>query len=84
MKHDARMNQCLEIIKSTEHLSDRWIAPLIHLQSFLATIDEVCASMQASGGKALVQLTRSSLQRQFDIVKASVEQDLGSCPPPTG
>ncbi|PYI12286.1 hypothetical protein BO78DRAFT_424755 [Aspergillus sclerotiicarbonarius CBS 121057] len=80
MKHDGRIDACMESIASTEHLSDRWIAPFIHLQSFLATMDEVYASMPASGGRVLIQVTRGSLQRQFDSVRASVEKDLSSCP----
>ncbi|KAJ5595020.1 uncharacterized protein N7459_001228 [Penicillium hispanicum] len=83
MKHDGRTDDCVQSIASTEHLSDRWIAPFIHLQSFLATMDEVYASMQASGGSVLVQVTRGSLQRQFDSVKAYVEKDLSSCPSST-
>ncbi|BAE66532.1 unnamed protein product [Aspergillus oryzae RIB40] len=83
MKHDGRIDECIESMAFTERLSDRWIAPFIHLQSFLATMDEVYASMQASGGRALVQITRGSLQRQFDTVRASVEKDLASCPSST-
>ncbi|KAF7136876.1 hypothetical protein CNMCM5793_006491 [Aspergillus hiratsukae] len=83
MKHDGRTDECIESIASTDHLSDRWIAPFIHLQSFLATVDEVYASMQASGGRVLVQVTRGSLQRQFDSVRACVEKHLSSCPSST-
>ncbi|OKL59331.1 hypothetical protein UA08_05387 [Talaromyces atroroseus] len=84
MKHDARTDECIKsIASSAEHLSDRWIAPFIHLQSFMATIDEAYASMQASGGRILVQITRGSLQRQFDSVRACIEKDLASCPLPT-
>ncbi|PIG69459.1 hypothetical protein AARAC_005220 [Aspergillus arachidicola] len=74
MKHDGRIDECIESIASTERLSDRWIAPFIHLQSFLASMDEVYASMQASGGRALVQVTRGFLQRQLNSVRASVEK----------
>lgn len=84
MKHDDRTNECIDSISSTEHLSDRWVAPFIHLQSFLATVDDVYASIQASGGRALVQVTRGSLQRQFDSVRACVEKDISSCPSSTG
>ncbi|KAB8245276.1 hypothetical protein BDV35DRAFT_260732 [Aspergillus flavus] len=84
MKHDGRIDECIESMAFTERLSDRWIAPFIHLQSFLATMDEVYASMQTSGGRALVQVTRGSLQRQFDTVRASLEKDLASCPSSTG
>ncbi|KGO43764.1 hypothetical protein PEX1_046930 [Penicillium expansum] len=83
MKHDDRTNECIDSISSTEHLSDRWVAPFIHLQSFLATVDDVYASIQASGGRALVQVTRGSLQRQFDSVRACVEKDISSCPSST-
>ena len=69
MKHDFRTHVCVESIAATEHLSDRWIAPFIQLQSFLATMDEVYASIEASGGSALIQVTRGSLQRQFDSVR---------------
>lgn len=84
MKHEDRIDECIEKLRSTEHLSDRWIAPIIHLQSFLATMDEVYASMQASGGRTLVQVTRGSLQQQFDRVRTCVEKDLSSCPASTG
>lgn len=84
MKHDGRIDECIESIASTERLSDRWIAPLIHLQSFLVTMEEVYASIQASGGRVLVQVTRSSLQQQFDSVRACVEKYLSSCPSSTG
>ena len=84
MKHDSRIDECIESLASTGHLSDRWVAPFIHLQSFLATMDEVYASMQASGGRVLVQVTRGSLQRQFDNVRAYVEKYLASCPLSTG
>ncbi|EAU38427.1 predicted protein [Aspergillus terreus NIH2624] len=48
MKHDGRIDACMEHMASSERLSDRWIAPFIHIQSFLATMDETYASMQAS------------------------------------
>ncbi|KAJ5686257.1 hypothetical protein N7536_008876 [Penicillium majusculum] len=83
MKHDGRIDGCIESIASTEHLSDRWIAPFIYLQSFLATVDEVYASMQSSGGRVLVQVTCGSLQRKFDSVRAYVEKDISSCPSST-
>ncbi|KAF9888507.1 hypothetical protein FE257_008614 [Aspergillus nanangensis] len=83
MKYDMRTHGYIESIASTEHPSDRWIAPFIHLQSFLVTMDEVYDSMQASGGRALVQITRSSLQRQFDTVRARVENCFSVCPSST-
>ncbi|KAJ5105634.1 hypothetical protein NUU61_002981 [Penicillium alfredii] len=79
-REDSRTNECIEGIASTEHQSDRWIAPFIHLQSFLKTMDEVYGSMPTSGGRVLVQVTRSSLQRQFDSVRACVERDVSKCP----
>lgn len=84
MKHDSRIEECTKSVASTELLSDQWIAPFIHLQSFLETVDEAYASIQASGGKLLVQVTRGSLQRQFDKVRASVEKRLLNCPSSTG
>ncbi|KAG2413846.1 hypothetical protein HFD88_003035 [Aspergillus terreus] len=48
MKHDGRIDACMEHMASSERLSDRWIAPFIHIQSFLATMDEAYASMQTS------------------------------------
>ncbi|KAK9234856.1 hypothetical protein V1525DRAFT_30916 [Lipomyces kononenkoae] len=83
MKHDGRIDEGMVSIASTGLMSDRWIAPFIHLQSFMATMDEVYASMQASGGRALVQVTQGSLQRQFDGVRACVERHLLSCPSST-
>lgn len=69
---------------STEHLSDRCIAPFIRLQSFVTTLDEVYVSVQASGGRAAVQIIRGSLQRQFDIMRELVAKDLSKCPSSTG
>ncbi|PYH30806.1 uncharacterized protein BO87DRAFT_316321 [Aspergillus neoniger CBS 115656] len=88
MKHDSQIDVCLKSLASsttttTEYPSDRWIAPFIHLQSFMATMDEVYASMPPTGGSALVQVTRGSLQRQFDNLRTSIEKDLPSCPPLT-
>ncbi|PYH91857.1 hypothetical protein BO71DRAFT_485895 [Aspergillus ellipticus CBS 707.79] len=83
MKHDGRIDECIKSMKSTAHLSDRWIAPFIYVQSFLATMDEVYASIEASGGRALVQVTRGSLQRQYESVRACVENDLLNCPSST-
>ena len=84
MKHDGRIDECIASLASTEHLSDRWIAPFIHLQTFLATMDEAYAAIHASGGRVLVQVTRGSLQREFDRVKDRVEKDLTNCPLSTG
>ncbi|KAL2871682.1 uncharacterized protein BJX67DRAFT_167249 [Aspergillus lucknowensis] len=82
-RRDARIDECIERIVSTEYPSDRWIAPLIHLQTFLGTMGEAYGSLQAGGGTALVNVTRGSLQRQFDILRASVERDLQGSPPAT-
>lgn len=84
MKHDGRIDECIESAASTEHISDKWIAPFIHLQSFLATVDEVYASMQPNGGTVLVQITRGALQRKFDGLRACVEKDISGCPSSTG
>lgn len=88
MKHDSQIDECIKGLASsttiTEYPSDRWIAPFIHLQSFMATMDEVYASMPPTGGSALVQVTRGSLQRHFDNLRTSIEKDLPSCPPSTG
>lgn len=65
-------------LASTEHLSDRLVANFIHLQSFLATVDDVYASIQASGGIVQIQVMQGSLQRQLNDVKASVEQSLSN------
>ncbi|KAJ5917169.1 hypothetical protein N7466_010723 [Penicillium verhagenii] len=83
MKHDDRIKECIQSMASTEQLSDRWIAPLIHLQAFLATMDEVYASLRASGGRALVQVTHGSLQHQFDSLRESLEKNLSACPSST-
>ncbi|GLA25748.1 hypothetical protein AnigIFM63326_002516 [Aspergillus niger] len=87
MKHDDRLEEAVECLASsttTEYTSDRWVAPLLNLQSFMATMDEIYASMQATGGSALVQITRGSLQRQFDSIQTCIAKDLPSCPPSTG
>ncbi|OJK02999.1 hypothetical protein ASPACDRAFT_113576 [Aspergillus aculeatus ATCC 16872] len=83
MKHDSRTEECLAGLASAEHPSDRWIAPFIRLESFLLTMDEVYASVQASGGSMLVQVTRGALRRQFDSLSAGIEKDLSSYPSST-
>ncbi|PYH74337.1 uncharacterized protein BO88DRAFT_430921 [Aspergillus vadensis CBS 113365] len=87
MKRDGQIDECIKSLASsttiTEYPSDRWIALFINLQSFMATMDEVYASMPPTGGSALVQITRGSLQRQFDSLRTSIEKDLPSCPPST-
>ncbi|RAH44065.1 uncharacterized protein BO95DRAFT_417510, partial [Aspergillus brunneoviolaceus CBS 621.78] len=84
MKHNSRTEECLAGIASAERSSDRWIAPFIRLESFLVTMDEVYASVQASGGSMLVQVTRGALRRQFDSLSADIEKDLSSYPSSTG
>lgn len=84
IKHDGRIDECMQSLTSTEHVSDSWIAPFIHIQSFLTMMDEVHASMQTGGGKALVQVTCGSLQRHFNSVRTRVENDIAGCPSPTG
>ncbi|PCG88855.1 Hypothetical protein PENO1_107850 [Penicillium occitanis (nom. inval.)] len=81
MKQDARIDECVASLASTEHLSDRCIAPFIRLQSFVTTMDEMYASVQASSGSAFVQIMRGTLQRQFDSMRTIVEKDVLSCPP---
>ncbi|CAI7661713.1 unnamed protein product [Penicillium manginii] len=80
IKHDSRIDECMKTLTFTEHESDLWIAPFIHIQSFLTMMDEVHTSMQKSGGKALVQVTRNSLQRQFDSMRIRVENDFPDFP----
>ncbi|KAJ5388645.1 hypothetical protein N7509_011186 [Penicillium cosmopolitanum] len=83
IKHDGRIDECMQSLRSTENVSDSWIAPFIHIQSFLTMMDEVHASMQTGGGKALVQVTCGSLQRHFNSVRTRVENDIAGCPSPT-
>ncbi|PYH76479.1 hypothetical protein BO82DRAFT_426114 [Aspergillus uvarum CBS 121591] len=83
MKHDGRTEECLAGIADAKHPSDRWIAPFIRLESFLVTMEELYASVQASGGRMLVQVTRGALQRQFDSLRAGIEKDLPSYPSST-
>ncbi|RAO65224.1 uncharacterized protein BHQ10_001236 [Talaromyces amestolkiae] len=84
IEHDSRIDERIASLEYMEHLSDRCITPFIRLQSFVTTMDEVYASVQASGGRTAVQVIRNSLQRQFDSMRALVEVDLSSCPSSTG
>ncbi|KAJ5703943.1 hypothetical protein N7493_011081 [Penicillium malachiteum] len=83
VKHDTRVDEFIKGLNSTEQFSDRWILPFIKLQSYLGTVDEVNSSVHASGGRALVQVAQSSLQRQFDNVRIDVEKSFSNCPPST-
>ncbi|KAJ5993843.1 transcriptional regulator family: Fungal Specific TF [Penicillium sp. IBT 35674x] len=80
MKRNSQMDECMRSLASTEHLSDRLIATFIHMQSFLATVDDVYASIQASGGTVQIIVMQGSLQRQLNDVKAFVEQGLSNSP----
>lgn len=84
MKQDARIDECAASLASTEHLSDRCIAPFIRLQSFVTTMDEMYASVQASSGSTFVQIMRGTLQRQFDSMRRCVEKGLLGCPSSAG
>ncbi|KAL4876532.1 hypothetical protein BJY04DRAFT_199848 [Aspergillus karnatakaensis] len=81
---DIQLNECLSGLQvAKEHISDAWIAPFVNIQSFLATVDEVYTSLQGSGGIIRIQVITSSLERQLDTVRASIEKDLSICPSST-
>ncbi|KAJ5214986.1 transcriptional regulator family: Fungal Specific TF [Penicillium chermesinum] len=84
MRRDSQIDRCMRGLSSTKQLSDRWIAPFIHLQSFLATVEDVHSSVQPSGGVVQVQIMNNSLQQQFNNVKSSLEKDLTGIPSSTG
>lgn len=84
MKWDESFDPFIRSRGLKEHLSDAWIAPFIHLQLFLLNIEATYSSIQASNGIALIRVMRDSLQRQFDTVRASVENEISHCSSPTG
>lgn len=86
MKHNSRINTCIEqMSNSTELSSDCWLASFVHLQSFLARVDESYGAMQGSkGGIMLVMATRNTFQQQLQDMKVSIEKALVSWPVSTG
>ncbi|KAJ5795635.1 transcriptional regulator family: Fungal Specific TF [Penicillium psychrosexuale] len=83
MSRDIQIDRCTWGLSSTEQIPDRWIAPFIQIQSFLATLDDVHASIQPSGGTVQVQVMHGCLLQQFNNLKASVEKDLAGIPSST-
>lgn len=75
MKHCKRVDECIaNFAKSTEYPSDQYIPVFIQLHSFLTAIDESHDLLHSSEANAvLIQTTQAFLQRQFELLKSSVE-----------
>lgn len=66
---------------STEYPSDRCIRPLILTQSFTNTIDNSYSELEESGHEeSLVRIMVGSKLRQFESLKANLEEELSKCP----
>lgn len=75
MKHCKRVDECVATFeKPTQHLSDQYIPFLVRLNSFVTVIDESHDLLDSSeANSVLIQTTQVSLQRQFELLKSSVE-----------
>lgn len=75
MKHCKRVDECAATFAtSTEHPSDQYIPLFIQLCNFLSAIDESHDLLHENGANAvLIQTTQASLQRQFELLKSTVE-----------
>ena len=81
MKRSKRVDELAEnFVNSTEHLSDHYIPLFIDLRNFLIAIEESHDVLHSSEATAvLIRTTQASLQRQFKLLRSSVESRATEC-----
>lgn len=74
---------CNNMAASTEYPSDRYIRPFIFTQSFINTIDVNYGELgEAAYEESLVRIMIGAKLREFETLKATLEEDLAKCPSP--
>lgn len=68
---------------STEYPSDRYIRPYILTQSFINTIDVNYGELgDAAYEESLVRIMIGAKLREFESLKATLDEELSKCPNP--
>ncbi|KAM0525571.1 hypothetical protein ACHAPE_000278 [Trichoderma viride] len=74
---------CNNMAASTEYPSDRYIRPYILTQSFINTIDVNYGELgDAAYEESLVRIMIGAKLREFESLKATLEEELSKCPNP--
>lgn len=74
---------CNNMAASTEYPSDRCIRPFILTQSFINSIDVNYGELgEAAYEESLVRTMVRAKLREFDSLKATLEEELSECPSP--
>ncbi|EHK44089.1 hypothetical protein TRIATDRAFT_174663, partial [Trichoderma atroviride IMI 206040] len=74
---------CNNMAASTEYPSDRYIRPFIVTQSFINTIDVNYGELgEAAYEESLVRIMIGAKLREFESLRATLEEDLAKCPNP--
>lgn len=74
---------CNNMAASTEYPSDRYIRPFILTQTFINTIDVNYGELgEAAYEESLIRLMIGAKLREFESLKATLEEDLSKCPSP--
>lgn len=89
MKYGKQVEEASrDIAASGGRDSDRWIRPLITLQSFVSRLDNSYNSLDdsnsVSNGGPAIHIISESYLFQLDSVKRDVEKELAGCHPSTG
>ncbi|KAL6890732.1 hypothetical protein GGI43DRAFT_415613 [Trichoderma evansii] len=80
--HTKKIDECCNnMAASTEYASDRCIRSFILTQSFIGTIDSNYSELrEADHGESITRIMVGAKLRQFEGLKATVEEELSKCP----
>lgn len=80
--HSKKIDECCDnMAASTEYASDRCIRSFILIQSFIGTIDSNYSELREVGhDESLTRIMVGAKLRQFESLKATVEEELSKWP----
>lgn len=84
MENSKKIEECCDnMAASTEHPSDRYIRSFILTQTFINTIYVNYGELgEAAYEESLVKIMIGAKLREFESLKATLEEDLSKCPSP--
>ncbi|TFB07322.1 hypothetical protein CCMA1212_000493 [Trichoderma ghanense] len=85
MTRSKRIDECCDnMASSTEYPSDRCIRPMILTQSFISSVDASFKGLEDEDGalhqESLIKVMVGAHLRQFDALKATLDEELSKCP----
>ncbi|KAL7820616.1 hypothetical protein V8C26DRAFT_440343 [Trichoderma gracile] len=85
MTRSKRIDECCDnMARSTEYPSDRCIRPMILTQAFISSVDASFKGLEDEDGalqqESLIRVLVGANLRQFDTLKATLEEELAKCP----